>query len=144
MSSRDLRRACLHEAGHALLALKLGVRLKSVRANMNGTGSAIPEDIDSENPRDVLRVAYAGIGAERLEFDNAKWHIDTNDGRIAYLAVQPLGNYQRESDAAELFMEELVRDMREQLEELAAFLGDRPNQTVPWASFEELWKRIRP
>lgn len=142
-----LASACFHEAGHALVAHLLDVRIESVSASESGTGKIEVIDIERQNHGDVVRVARAGAYGERVGMGGkrVRLHVDSNDGILAHQAKLRL---QRESpkeaaridEEAQKDIEGMLKEHIDELRFLASRICDRHNTKVP---FEELQNALR-
>lgn len=137
--------ACYHEAGHALVAYLEGVRITSVRASRAGRGRVKPENLDDADPLAVLRVAHAGVAAERvgLGCESARLHVDSDDGTLAYQAKLKIdGNHRKLDQEAEQYVEAMFKEREAELRALATFICDRLNHVTPWADIKAELDRI--
>jgi hypothetical protein len=88
---RDLRRAALHEAAHAIIARLLAVPVEQVALNQDGSGYTLIGSFQNVSPRVrlvLLAVGAAAVGAIGAGLDNEHRHAlaDSVTGSVAAAA----------------------------------------------------------
>jgi ATP-dependent Zn protease len=147
MTDEHLRTVAYHEAGHAVVAWALGLKVGAVAIGLNGDDSAGKSEIEEnqEHLSEIQRLAIclAGITAEKI-FNCKKTHENAHLGDYgkAYKIIGDIEDTNRWElfDPAFQCAESIITENKERVDRLAAHLMD--HRRVEATEFLELINQL--